>query len=227
MAGITISLLGCGGDSGTDPLPQLESLPADAVTVQAAVDFVLHSPMIVPSNCSGSPTINCVGGVPGAQIALPVSHTTPTVTELAPGIYTFATDVTLNSNQAVPFTYSGTNCTVTINTSQGTSPTVHVSGTATFLENESTGKTYLSIEPTVTGLEEADVAVGGESLCTLSSGFKGPIIESVLQSIEEKGGQLCGAPGPPLFVDCAATTLTQRSRRGVFLALQDMHRIEL
>lgn len=228
LSAVAIALYGCGGDSGTDVPAQLESLAVHPVTVQAAVDFILKSPMIVPTTCGGDPSINCPGGVAGAQLSLPLTHTAPTVAELSNRVYSFATDVAMNNATAIPFTYAGVSCNVTINTSQGASPTVHVSGTATFAQNPITNKTYLNIEPTVTGLEDADVALTGDFLCTTTAAsLKPAIIATVLTAIENQGGQLCGAPGPTLFIDCASTTLSQkRTRRGVLLALMDRSNFE-
>lgn len=204
-AGCVLAVPGCGSDGGTDPVPKLEALPVAASTVQAAVDFMMASPVTLPTTCSGGIQVNCPGGVPAAtSISLPVTHTTPTVVQVSPGVYTFNTDFTINSAVAIPISYAGVSCNVLVNTTQGTNATVHVTGTGTFATNPTTGVNFLTMHPTVTGIEAADLAMGSGSdfLCATVPIPSSVITDMVNTTLTDVAARLCGAPGPALFVRC-------------------------
>jgi hypothetical protein len=203
----------CGSDKATG-VAQFEALPVTAATVQAAVELMTAVPIPVLAQCTGDPTINCVGGTAGAALSIPLTHTTPVVVQTSPGHYTFGTDLTINSAPAIPFTYTGVSCNITINTTAGTSPTVHLGGTATFASQTNNGVlNRLDIAPTLTGAEDADITVGGGTLCNFGTFFNTMLIDSFVTQFEQLGGQLCGAPGPTLFESCPETTFTTYSRR--------------
>lgn len=202
IAGILLVSAACGSDNATGTA-QLEALPVTAATVQAAVELMTALPIPVTAQCTGNPTLNCVGGTAGATISIPISHSTPTVVQTSPGHYTFGTDITISSAPAIPITYSGVNCNIVINTTAGTSSTVHLGGSASFASHTNDGvMNRLDIAPTLTGVEDADVSVTGGTGCDLGTFFNSMIIDSFVTQFEQTSGQLCGAPGPTLFEAC-------------------------
>ncbi len=198
---------GCGG-GGTEPVRKtLEALPVTAATVHAAVEFVTKSPSVVPPTCSGTVIINCPGGTPGANVSVAIARSNLTVTEVPvslPRMFNFSVDLAITSLQDIPAIVQGLSCGVAISTANGPSPTVHVTGSATFPTNPTTGITdRVVLSPTVTGIEEADLTLNGGLSCSLASGFKGLMIGSLTDAISRSTtGALCGAPGPALLFVC-------------------------
>lgn len=202
ITGFVLASAGCGSDS-TGVSAKLEALPVAAATVQAAVDLMTASPIAVPTNCGSSPSINCFGGSAGTALSLPVSHTTPIVVQVSPGVYTFGTDLTINSATNIPVTYSGVNCGIVLNTTSGTSPTVHLAGTATFTSNSSDNVlNRLDIVPVLSGVESADIGITGGPLCSFGSIFQAMVVDMMVQNFQSLGGRLCGTPGPTLLGPC-------------------------
>lgn len=137
-----------------------------------------------------------------------------TTTPVATKEFTFSTDLVIASLQDGSITASGVTCGVGVNTAPGASPTVRVSGTATFITSAITGLTSrLQITSTLSGLEDADITVGGGFTCEVASFFK-PLVLSTMTDALATGGNVCGAPGPALLKVCSETEL--QGSRGRF-----------
>jgi hypothetical protein len=210
---LLIASTACGSDAATGTDVQLDALPVTAATVVAAVEFMTSVPIPVVADCTGTPAINCTGGTAGATIPVPFTHTTPTAVQTAPGVFTFGTDITISSAPTIPISTSVVNCSLGINTTAGTSQTVHLGGTATFTSFRNDGVTdELAIAPDLTGVESADVSISGGSICSALGGVQGMMINSLLTSFDQLAGQLCGAPGPALFETCPVPSRATRYR---------------
>lgn len=211
---LLIASTACGSDDATGTDVVLDALPVTEATVVAAVQLMTALPLPVVASCAGNPTINCSGGVPGATISIPFTHTTPTATLVSPGVYSFGTDITINSAPGIPLTYTGVGCTVGVNTTAGSSQTVHLGGTATFSSYNDNGVTdELDITPELTGVEAADMTISGGTGCSLFTAFSGMFVNSFVSSFDQLAGQLCGAPGPTLLVPCSEVAATAKYGR--------------
>ena len=192
----------CGSDGGVEPV-LLEALPVTAQTVQAAVEFRTAGPTEVPASCTGTVLVNCANGTPGSPVFISTTPSNLTVTEMAPGQYSFALDLAVTTLQSVPITYSGVNCTVAVNTAAGTSPTIHVTGTAEFASHTADEElNRIDLVADASGVENADFAIGGNALCSVGDFYSSYAIGFVTSAIGESFGGLCGAPGLELFMEC-------------------------
>lgn len=200
---IVAGIVACGGSDAVDPTQgPLEALPVTSETVIAAVELLSKGPLTLPSTCEGSPAINCSGGVAGNPMRFSVTRGPVTATEAGPNQFTFATDVVIASLENGSVTMSGVTCSVGVNTALGTSQTVHIAGTASFVFNNTTGlRSRLHLESEMSGLEDADVSVAGSFGCDIASFFK-PVMLTSLSEQLATGGDVCGAPGPALLKVC-------------------------
>lgn len=190
----------------------LEELTADQATADSAAAFLLPASqdLDVVASCAGDPTIACPGGVPSDPLPQVQVLATNVLTTQVPGTDTWNGSATLQAAtlQAVPFTYSGVSCTLTVNSATSGSPTLSGTWQQTFLSYPTLGgqPNYVAVgNVTITGLESGDVQISGGFSCDLFgslTSFFIPTFESQIAAYVE--GNLCGAPDPDTWMACPA-----------------------
>src|SRR5438309_131664 len=184
----------------------MDSLPQTVATVQAAVDLMTTGQIGVQTNCGGNPTVNCSDGLPGSPIPLALTRDSLSIVESPPGTYNFAARVSVVSTTDVPFMYSGLSCALGLNTAPGASPTIRVTGTATFgrqLPGDPIDQIHIAnVSPS--GVENADLTVQGSFSCSqLSLGTLVGIATSIVNdAFTDAAPWVCGAPGPAFVELC-------------------------
>ena len=188
----------------------LENLTADQTTADSAAAFLLPASqdLNVVASCTGDPTIACPGGVPSDPLPQVQVQATNVVTTQVPSTNTWNGSATLQAAtlQAVPFTYSGVSCTLTVNSATSGSPTLSGTWQQTFLSYPTPGgqPNYLAIgNVTITGLDTGDVQISGGFSCSLFgslTSFFIPTFEAQIAAYVE--GNLCGAPDPDIWMEC-------------------------
>jgi hypothetical protein len=198
---------------GLDPLPQT------VASVQAALDLMTTGQINVQTNCAGNPTVNCLNGVAGGPIPLALTRDSLSIVEAPPGTYTFAARVAVLSTTGIPFSEAAAgNCTLNLNTAPGTSPTIRVTGMATFTR-QLPGDPINRIDITnvaTSAVENADVSVQGVSTCSLMPpvaivGLANSILHDAFTYAAPR---VCGAPGPALVELCPPPPLPVGAFRG-------------
>jgi hypothetical protein len=198
---------------GRTPPAEFEALPTNLDTINHVVDLTTGTHDIeVPASCSGNPTVACPGGVPSNPLPkLRLTRHEATVTPVSPTVYNFSAVATVVSLSNIPIRYNGVDCSLSVNTNAGTSPTVSISGTATFhahLPNGPLNRVDLTAV-TVSGVENADLNILGGFACDLANTAKSFFRDQLVSNIENQltGEGLCGAPGAPLFLQCPGPAL--------------------
>jgi hypothetical protein len=183
----------------------LDSLPQTLATIQAAVDLMTTGQINVYGSCSANPAVNCANGSPGLPIPLALTRDSLSIVPGSPGIYNFAARVSVVSTMDIPFTYSGVACTMGLNTTPGTSPTIRVTGTATFgrqLPGDSINRIDITNVST-SGVENVDLSLQGGIGCLLGNTPALNLAYQVLnQAFADAAPHSCGAPGPALLEPC-------------------------
>ena len=184
----------------------LDSLPQTVATVQAAVDLMTTGQIGVQTNCGGNPIVNCANGSPGSPIFLALTRDSLSIVESPPGTYNFGARVSVVSTTDVPFMYNGLSCALGLNTAPGGSPTIRVTGTATFgrqLPGDPIDQIHIANVST-SGVENADLTVQGNPTCSLQSlgTLLGIATSIVNDAFTYAAPWVCGAPGPALVELC-------------------------
>jgi hypothetical protein len=185
----------------------LDSLPQTVATVQAALDLMTTGHIQVQTVCNGSPIVNCPSGTPGPPALLALTRDSLFISPVSPGVYSFrARVVVVNASTAIPVTFSGLSCTVFINTTQGASPTIQVTGTATFTRQVATDPIdRIDVtNVTVTGLELVDLTIGGGMQCQIANFWPTVVAQILRDAFTYAAPHVCGTPGggPPLVELC-------------------------
>jgi len=190
----------------------LEPLTADQATADSVAAYLLPSSrnVDVGANCASNPTVACAGGVPSNPLPQVQVQATNVVTTQVPGTATWNGSATLQAVtlQAIPMTYSGISCTVTVNSATAGSPTLSGTYTETFQSYPVPGgqPNYVAVgNVSITGLDSGDVQISGGFSCSLASAlitFIIPQLEDQIAAYVE--GNLCGDPGPAIWMACPA-----------------------
>jgi hypothetical protein len=148
-------------------------------------------------SCSGSPAINCPGGVP-----TPTSLTT-TVLESSLTGDNFRAVVAVQGSFVANLPLAG-NCTVTVNSAAGSS--LSWTYTGTFVTGNTWGgsfpRNYLSgANVALTQAETADFSISGNFSCALANMGISFLIDTMTDALTD-AVRFCGAPGPQAFMPC-------------------------
>jgi Collagen triple helix repeat (20 copies) len=188
-----------------------ETLPFTDEVGQAAAELLVGGvrDVEVPANCSGTPSVGCVGGQPVSPAPqIRISGTNVTATAVA-GSSRFDVTATVSAKtlQGIPVSLSGADCLLNIDTAAGTSPTAQVAFPLDLVNREDpTGPPNRLVvgDIVINGLTADDFEITGGFLCQAADWgigfFIGTITDSLADSIKT---DLCGAPGPELFMPCA------------------------
>ncbi|HEX5014790.1 MAG TPA: hypothetical protein VFV72_11610 [Candidatus Limnocylindrales bacterium] len=188
----------------------LEELTANQATADAVGDFLLGGDNEVPvaANCASVPAIGCVGGVPSDPAGMldVVGHSVVMTPGALADTWDGLAHVGVTTQAPVPITYQGTNCTLSADTALGANPDVTVTGKLTFKSHPNVNgpKNYVEVSNTiVSGLDTADLSVGGGGLCSLAS----VVLPSVVPQVEDAiaaslNGNVCGDPLSDAYIAC-------------------------
>lgn len=213
---LAIALGGCGDDGGVEPIV-FDALPVNAQTVEAAVEYRTQEAIEIPASCDEGFRVNCVAGAPGSPVYMTVTPSNFSAREISPTTYSFSLNLAVATQQAVPITYMGAACNISVNSAAGESPTFQVSGMAEFVsqtDDETLNRIDLAAD--LLGIEEVDVSLSGGALCDMIAST-GTVNEMLSENVGGLlRGSLCGALGPELFTECPAAqgTAAVRLHRG-------------
>ncbi len=189
------------GKSATSP--SNATLTPDAATVQAALNTYTTGTIAVPPNCASTVAINCPGGSAGGTSYVGITRSGLTITQAAADSFAYAMDLAVATQSPFTVSSNGVDCAVSVNTAAGTSPTVHLAGTATFTSRTVGGAIdEIDLTTALTGAEAADVSVTGPTACQIlqsqASFFEGVMVSALT------GGttRLCAASGGH-FTSCS------------------------
>ncbi len=185
------------------PMGTYEALPVDAATVRALIDLGVASQNVtVAASCGGNPTINCPGGVP-PPTQVHIEEASVAITQVDALNFTYVVEERVATVSPIQFTYLGAACSATIDTSRAGSPTLHMTGGATFDSNPPPDPiNRLAMGVGSDFIDEGDVAITGPATCNapfIANAIAGTI---TLQVRARLMNRVCGAPGPTLFVGC-------------------------
>ncbi len=196
---VALGAMACNGSgcSKLDPLPQGYSGPRMQGAVQMRLSATglakieanpigfaqqLLGPSlqaVVPSSCSGSPTVCCTGGVPIAncgpvQFDVAAKPGDDPRLVLTPGQGMSRIDATLRGRLQtvtdIPVTVLGASCFVKVNTAPGPKPDLQLDVPIALAQDATAGTTRLEAGPvTITRLTAEDVSITGSLACTLAS----------------------------------------------------------
>ena len=212
-------LLGCTDRLGTNPAQSgggnvLEALPVTAATAAAAAEFAIQDTVVVPAVCTGDVLVNCASGTPGTAVRLKVDQVGAVVaTPSGENSFSFTGNFAVTSLQSIPVSSTGITCGVTVNTAPGISPTVAITGTATFVSHTNDAViNRVNVTGTASGLEADDVTIAGGTGCATASAMRSFLVTSLQNSIQSNAA-VCGAVGPATFRACPITVVVpSRSR---------------
>jgi hypothetical protein len=190
----------------------LSPLTADQTTADGISGYILPGSRdySVASVCTGDPTIACPGGVPSSPLPQVRVQASGVSSVQVPGTLEWDTSATLDVStlQAIPFTYSGVSCTVSVDTANGSVATIQGTFHMSFLSYPDPAGTtnYVAISSAnITGVETADVSVSGGVACSLLSTFASlfiPMLQTQLEAYIQ--GNVCGTADPAVFTACPA-----------------------
>ena len=181
--------------------------PPPPATVQAAVDLLTGSrDAVVSSSCGTSPSFNCPNAKPQST-KIRIARNAVAISQNPAGSYSFSATESAASLADIPFTYSGTKCTLTINTAQGSSPAI-VTGTLTFTSRNPGGPlNQLTLNPglQISGVTGGDFSASGDVGCSIGmSGMAQSVASRALESAlhDRMGNSICIVPGPAKVGPC-------------------------
>jgi hypothetical protein len=159
----------------------------------------------VPVSC---PTVECPGGVPAAagnQLHVESSRSGELI-NVCCGLhrYDLTVTATVTTLNAFLLTYAGANCTVTLNSANGSSPTWTFTTQLDYVFDASVfGERRISPgNQQVTGIESADYSLSGDLICYIAGAL---IPASVIQDNIEQwfaNVSVCTAKGPDYYGPC-------------------------
>ena len=182
-----------------------QSLPVTEEVAQIAADLLLKGvrDLEVAGGCGANPGFGCSGGVPVTPTPeMQMTGLDVAVVKTAPRRYRASALVLLETPQAIPFTTSGLDCTLSLGFTSYKELSVDLSwGNA---EDSTRPPNRIALDNMVIqGVTAGEIAVGGALLCSVISGMLSPTIDMIISSIaEQMQGGVCGAPGPDLFMAC-------------------------
>ena len=217
-AGITLALAGC-GDSGSGPTspPPPYKMPLSQATIQSAVDLFTTGTDTVPVQCGGTVPIDCPGGASGPVITISRARVVDSLfLQRLDTAYSFSAYVTLTSSQDIPVTIPVVgDCGLHLDTSAGSSPTVHLSGQAYFTSSVPAGPLdELALTFNLDGLEAADFSLSGGTACALANEAASFYVGTILSALGTGAPIfLCAGSGPGLFALCPSSPSAAERRR--------------
>ncbi len=137
----------------------------------------------VPASC-GDPKICCVNNVPQAtcgpiEIDLNKRPTDPARLVLTPVQGASRLDVTvrarIKTKMNLPITVQGISCNVNLDTTRGSNPDVTIVTQILFSQDATTGTTRIAAQNSTVALENADMQLSGDFLCTIAGAFIGVV----------------------------------------------------
>jgi hypothetical protein len=179
---------------------------------QAAADLVLTGTRTyqIPPLCDANPTIACPGGQPASpspEIELTGSGVTATPTADGTG-FTVAGQLGARTLGSVPASYSGLDCTFDLDTARGALTVATVQFNLIQVADATAPSAY-RLDPrdlTLTGIETADVGLGGGFGCqTLSLAlpfFIDSIIATLQAQLAESAAPVCPVSGAEIVRFC-------------------------
>jgi len=188
-----------------------EDLTADQATADAVGDFLLagDTEVAVLANCASVPAIGCTGGVPSNPAGmLDVVGNGGVITPVAgqPDAWDGVGHVGVTTQAPVPISYQGQNCTLSANTALGANPDVTVTARLTFKShpNPNGAKNYVQVSNTiVSGLDTADLSVGGGGLCSLASVALPSVVPQIQDAVAASPNEnICGDPLSASYIVC-------------------------
>ncbi|HET7181293.1 MAG TPA: hypothetical protein VFI15_03585 [Candidatus Limnocylindrales bacterium] len=187
----------------------LEPITADQPTADAAAAYLLPPTRDydVPATCTGDPVIACAGGVPSNPLPqVEVNATNVTTTAAGGDAWNGSATIDVSTLQAIPMTYSGVSCDVTVDSANGAVATLSGTYTMTFQSYPTPGgpTNYIAVgNVNVTGLESADIQLTGGFSCSLASAFISVYIPMFQDQMEAYlAGNVCLAPDAGGFIAC-------------------------
>lgn len=188
----------------------LEEIPATQENADLAAAYLAPASQDydTPANCESDPSIACPGGVPSDPLPQVHIEATNVAAVQVPSTTQWTLSAVLNvtTPTGIPVTYSGTECTLNIDSGLGTSPTFQASADLNFLSYpDPLGATnYIAVaNANITGVETADVILSGSLDCDLLNAFGSVFIPQLEEQIEAYlDGNICGAPDPEVFMEC-------------------------
>jgi MYXO-CTERM domain-containing protein len=176
----------------------------------------------VPASCGGSPSICCPGGNPMANCG-PINIDLNKYNGVAPLVIApqqgasqlnVTVKARVKTQMDLPITYSGIDCTVGLDTTQGSTPYLQIDTQIKFVQDAMTGTTRAVAQNTaVTQLEGADVSLNGGFLCALGGAFIGLFIGTlegaVATQLEDTiNGATCKSCPSGNVAECGSTFAT-------------------
>lgn len=190
----------------------LEPLTVDQATADSGAAFLLPASqdLDVAPTCSGDVIIACPGGVPSDPLPQVQVQASNVSTTRVSSTNTWNGSATLQAAtlQGIPASGFGATCTITVDSALAGSPTVSGTWDETFQSYPlpSGDANYLAIgNVNITGLDDGDILISGGFSCSLAGAMVGFIKPMLQDQIEGYiAGNLCGAPGPEVWVACPA-----------------------
>jgi hypothetical protein len=195
------------------PPLDLEPIPFDQATADAISNLLFGGTrdVDVPANCATTPAINCPGGVPAATPAQVHVVGSNVVATLVQGQNRYDTSATLDVTtvQAIPISGFGLECQLTVNTALGSNAHVQIQVPLQWIDFGSTGDLNVVqvSSPVLTGLEAADISIGGSFACQVANFGLSFVLDILAQSIANQlSGNICGDPNSNGFIQCPPLT---------------------
>ena len=190
--GAAVLVAGCGGSSTS---PSNATLTPNAATVQAALNTYTTGAVSIPPYC-GTTGVNCPGGVAGSATKVDFTRSGLTITQAAPDSFAYAMDLAIATESPFTVSANGIDCGVAVNTAAGSSPTVHVAGTAIFTSQTMSGPiNEVDLSTTLTGAESADLTMSGGSTCTALGTVSQYVAGAMLLALTNGTTRLCAGSG--------------------------------
>ena len=194
---------------GVEQFDKVPLMSFSQETGAVAAEYFIPDELVldVPPTCGGSPALDCPDGNPTAPSDQVSIDSTRTVTKNHAGSrYDVSGMMDVNSLQPFTLTHSGADCLVTLDSSNGTTPTWSYSvslSVVTGMYSDFEPERFISRgDPQVT-MEDQDYTLTGDFMCQLASFIPRSMIEGVIETLlADRMPPLCMAAGPPLFETC-------------------------
>lgn len=149
----------------------------------------------IPASCGSDPTVCCQGGTPSATcgpLEIDLVQRTNDAPRLAltPVAGASRLDLTLRARVRtrtnLPVRYSGIDCNVGLNTSNGSTPDLRIDVQLQFAQDPTAGTTRIvANNVSVTQLEDEDISLSGNFLCSLGGAFVGSFTGTLQDQIAD------------------------------------------
>ncbi|MGI8929302.1 MAG: hypothetical protein ACR2H0_07560 [Candidatus Limnocylindrales bacterium] len=179
---------------------------------QPAADLVLLGLRTyeIPALCDAGPSIACPGGVPltpPAEMQLTGSEVTATEAADQSG-FDVSARLDARTLSSVPASYQGIECTFDLDTSRGVLPSAKVNLRLVKVDDSTAPGDYRleARDVTLSGLETADVVLGGGFGCQVLglslSLFIDQIVQTLQTQLAETAAPICAVGGPEIVGFC-------------------------